>query len=78
MLVFHKTLADMDIHSYGHKRPSDNDTYQEISGSFTIIVEVLMIIVNFLPLFVIIRWKKYSERTTTDDLIVVLSVFYMP
>jgi hypothetical protein len=67
----------MDIHSYEHKRHTESATYQEISGTFTIIVEILMVFVNFLPLFVIIRWKKYSERTTTDDLIVVLSVFYI-
>jgi hypothetical protein len=77
MLVFHQMLSSMDIHSYEHKRHTESATYQEISGTFTIIVEILMIFVNFLPLFVIIRWKKYSERTTTDDLIVVLSVFYI-
>ncbi|XP_076090221.1 uncharacterized protein LOC143062408 [Mytilus galloprovincialis] len=77
MLVFHQMLSNMDIHSYGHKRHTESATYQEISGSFTIIVEVLMILVNCLPLFVIIRWKKYSERTTTDDLIVVLSILYI-
>lgn len=52
-------------------------TYQDISGTFSIIVELLMVIVNLLPLIVVIKWKKYSERTTTDDLIISLSVFYI-
>lgn len=77
MLILHQTLSDMDIHSYSAKRHSESTTFQEISGSFAIIVEVLILIVNLLPLFVIVRWKKYSERTTTDDIIVVLSITYI-
>lgn len=67
----------MDIHSYSTKRHTESTTFQEISGSFAIIVEVMIVLVNFLPLFVIVRLKKYCERTTTDDIVVVLSVTYL-
>ncbi|XP_033761321.1 melanopsin-like [Pecten maximus] len=58
-------------------RKPEGTAYQDISGTFSIIVELVMVLVNFLPLIVIIKWKKYRERTTTDDLVIVLSVSYI-
>ncbi|XP_060066343.1 galanin receptor 2b-like [Ylistrum balloti] len=58
-------------------RKPEGTAYQDISGTFSIIVELVMVVVNFLPLVVIIKWKKYRERTTTDDIVIVLSVSYI-
>jgi hypothetical protein len=52
-------------------------TVQDIGGPFTIIVEVATIAVNIMPLVVIIRGKTYRMRSTTDDIILILSLLYI-
>lgn len=52
-------------------------TVQDIGGTFTIIVETATIVVNIMPLVVIIRGRTYRMRSTTDDIILILSLLYI-
>ncbi|XP_061185594.1 galanin receptor type 1-like [Saccostrea echinata] len=52
-------------------------TAQDIGGIFSIFVETATIFVNILPLVVVIRGKTYRTRSTTEDIILVLSLLYI-
>lgn len=60
------------------KRNVTNETsVQNIGGTFTIFVEVATTLVNIMSLTVVIRGKTYRTRSTTEDIILVLSVLYI-
>ncbi|KAJ8314388.1 hypothetical protein KUTeg_008949 [Tegillarca granosa] len=67
----------MPLSAPNAKAAASSMEYQDISGTFSIFVELLMIIVNLIPLIVILKWKKFRERTRTDDLVVALNLTYI-
>lgn len=56
---------------------SNEASVQDIGGTFTIFVEVATTLVNIMSLTVVIRGKTYRTRSTTEDIILVLSVLYI-
>ncbi|KAL5006453.1 hypothetical protein ScPMuIL_015259 [Solemya velum] len=51
------------------------NTYQDISGTLSVIVEAIMIVLNILPPVVVFKWKRSRERTGTDEFIVAMCLF---
>lgn len=49
----------------------------DIGGTFTIFVEAATAIVNIMSLVVVVRGKTHRTRSTTEDVILVLSVLYI-
>lgn len=56
---------------------SNEASVQDIGGTFTIFIEVATSLVNIMSLTVVIRGKTYRTRSTTEDIILVLSVLYI-
>ncbi|KAK3611292.1 hypothetical protein CHS0354_015705 [Potamilus streckersoni] len=50
-------------------------TAKDVSGFLTIVIEVAMIIVNIFPIYVGCKYKRQSERSAVDELIISLSCF---
>ncbi|KAL3831487.1 hypothetical protein ACJMK2_023228 [Sinanodonta woodiana] len=50
-------------------------TAKDVSGFLTIVIEVAMIIVNIFPIYVGCKYKRRSERSAVDEMIISLSCF---
>lgn len=50
------------------------NTLQDVSGTLSIIVEAIMVVVNIFPIVVALRTKRQKDRLVTDELIVALSI----
>lgn len=46
----------------------------DVSGTISVFIELIMVIINLLPIIVVLKWKRGKERLVTDELIVALSI----
>ncbi|XP_062600243.1 galanin receptor type 1-like [Saccostrea cucullata] len=61
----------------GKENMTTEASAQDIGGVFSIFIEIVTILVNILPLLVVTRGKTFRTRSTTEDVILVLSLLYI-
>ena len=62
----------MPYHSASVAPP--RESYQDISGIFSIVIEAMMVFGNIFPIVVVCKLKRTKDRTVADELIVALSI----